>query len=151
MAAVTVAPAVEAMLAIRDRINSGTAYVVELVAEYSELQVDELESVDGLRVDVTSEDEVQLVETLAVEDRTSHNLRIWIRSPLERRDNDEIDPLKLVVRQIYQRVNNYDSADGRVRVWTCDIESKQNPEKPMMNQQGLFVSSITLRAEVEAS
>ena len=151
MVAVTVAPAVEAMLAIRDRINSGTAYVVELVAEYSELQVDELESVDGLRVDVTSEDEVQLVETLAVEDRTSHNLRIWIRSPLERRDNDEIDPLKLVVRQIYQRVNNYDSADGRVRVWTCDIESKQNPEKPMMNQQGLFVSSITLRAEVEAS
>ena len=140
MAAVTVAPAVEAMIAIRDRINSGTAYVIELEAEYSELQVDELESIDGLRVDVTSEDETQLVETLAIEDRTSHNLRIWIRSPLERRDNDELDPLK-----------NYDSTDGRVRVWTCDIESKQNPEKAILNQHGLFVSSITLRVEVEAS
>jgi hypothetical protein len=151
MAAVTVAPAVEAMIAIRDRINSGTAYVIASEAEYSELQVDELESVDGLRVDVTSEDETQLAETLALEDRTSHNLRIWIRSPLERRTNDEIDPLKLVVRQIYQRINNYDSADLRVRVWTCDLESKQNPDKAMMNQQGLFVSSITLRVEVEAS
>ena len=151
MAAVTVAPAVEAMLAIRDRINSGTAYVIELEAEYSELQVDELESIDGLRVDVTSEDETQLAETLALEDRTSHNLRIWIRSPLERRTNDELDPLKLVVRQIYQRVNNYDSADGRVRVWTCDLESKQNPDKAILNQHGLFVSSITLRVEVEAS
>jgi hypothetical protein len=36
-------------------------------------------------------------------------------------------------------------------VWACDLESKQNPDKAMMNQQGLFVSSITLRVEVEAS
>ena len=149
--AVTVAPAVEAMTAIRDRINSGTAYVLAVNAEYSELQVDERESLEELRVDVTSETEEQLNETLATEDRTSHRLRIWIRSPVERTSNEEIDPLKLLVRQVFQRVNNFNSADARVKVWECDLESKANPDKAILHQDGLFVSSISLRVEVEAS
>ena len=149
--AVTTAPAVEAMAAIRDRINSGTAYVLAVNAEYSELQVNERESLDELRVDVTSENEEQLNETLVTEDRTSHRLRIWICSPVERTSNEEIDPLKLLVRQIFQRVNDFNSADRRVMVWECDLESKANPDKAILNQDGLFVSSILLRVEVEAS
>ena len=149
--AVTVAPAVEAMTAIRDRINSGTAYVLAVNAEYSELQVDERETLDELRVDVTSDTEEQLKETLATEDRTSHRLRIWIRSPVERTSNEEIDPLKLLVRQIFQRVNDFNSANDRVKVWECDLESKQNPDKAILHQDGLFVANIALRVEVEAS
>jgi len=149
--AVTIAPSVEAMVAITDRINTGTAYVLDVTATYGELMVDELEEISGLRVDVTSESETQLADTLAIEDRTSHVLRIWIRSPLMRRTRDEINPIKLLVRQIFQRVNNFNSADLRVKVWECDLDAKQNPDKAIMNQNGLFVSSITMRVEVEAS
>lgn len=148
---VTIAPAVEAMTAIRDRINSGTGYALEVNAEYSELQVDEREKLDGLRVDVVSDDEVQLNESLALEDRTSHDLRIWIRSPVARITNEETDQLKLLVREVFQRVNNFRSSDARVIVWSCDLESKQNPDKSILNQDGFFVSNITLRVEVEAS
>lgn len=149
--AVTIAPSVEAMIAITDRINTGSAYVLDVTATYGELMIDEREEIDCLRVDVTSEDEVQLVETLTVEDRTSHALRIWIRSPVAIRTSDEINPIKLLVRQIYQRVNNFNSADLRVKVWECDVDAKQNPDKAIMNQHGLFVASITMRVEVEAS
>ena len=50
--AVTIAPSVEAMDAITDRINSGTAYVLDVTATHGELMIDEREEIDCLRVDV---------------------------------------------------------------------------------------------------
>ncbi len=149
--AVTIAPSTEAMQAIVARINSATTFCLAVVAEYRETLVDPLEEITDLRCDVVSESEEQLVETLATEDRTSHVLRIWLRKKLDNLTPDEIDPLKLLFRQIFQRVNNYDTTDRRVTVWDCDIEPKEVPLKDFLQQAGLFVASIVLRVEVEAS
>ena len=139
------------MTAIVDRINGGETYCLDFRAEQSEQIIDPLESPVGLRCDVVTESEETLNETLAVEDRTSLLIRIWIRKKVDGVTSDEIAPLKLLVRQIFQRVNNFDSSDGRVKVWECDYDTKDNPNKDALNQAWLFVSSILLRVEVEAS
>jgi|TARA_R110000824_G_scaffold28583_1_gene95885 hypothetical protein len=149
--AVTVAPSTEAMSAITDRINSGTAYSFDIAAEYTDEVIDPLEEIAGLRVDVVSESEEQLEETLDAEDRTSHVLRIWVRQKVDDVRNGTVDPLKLLVRQIFQRVNDYDSTDGRVAVWEVDTDAKQTPDKVILRQHWLFIASIVLRVEVEAS
>ncbi len=149
--AATIAPSVEATQAIIDRINTGTAYELEIVAQRQEVIVDHLEEVSELRVDVVHEEETQLEETLDDEDRTSHEIRIYVRSKVPDRTADQLDPLKLLTRQIFQRVNEYDSTDGRVKVWQCDIEPRQAADKELLRQHGLFVAAIMLRVEVEPS
>ena len=148
---VSIDPSIEACQALIARINAGGAYTLAVNATYSEVDIDPLEQIDALRVDVATESEEQLDETLATEDRTSHAIRIWVRSKVDDLDNATIDPLKLLVRQIYQRVNNFDSSNGSVRVWECDIDSKQKPDKQVLRNAGLFVASVNLRVEVEAS
>jgi hypothetical protein len=149
--AVTIAPSSEAMSSIVDQINSGGAYDLDVVARYGALIIDPLEEVTGLRVDVVSETEEQLVETLDVEDRSTHQIRIWMRKKVSSVSSDEIDQLKLIFRQIYQRVNNFDSSDGRVKVWDAEIDPIEVPIKSILQQSWLFVSSLVLRVEVEAS
>lgn len=149
--AVTIAPSSEAMSAIVDQINSGGAYDLDVVARYGALLIDPLEEVIGLRVDVVSETEEQLVETLDVEDRSTHQLRVWMRKKVSSVSSDEIDQLKLIFRQIYQRVNNFDSSDGRVKVWDVEIDPVEVPIKSILQQSWLFVASLVLRVEVEAS
>lgn len=149
--AATIAPSVEATQAIIDRINTGTAYELEIVAQRQEVIVDHLEEVSELRVDVVHEEETQLEETLDDEDRTSHEIRIYVRSKVPDRTADQLDPLKLLTRQIFQRVNEYDSTDGRVKVWQCDIEPRQAADKELLRQHGIFVAAIMLRVEVEPS
>lgn len=149
--AVTIAPSSEAMSAIVDQINSGGAYDLDVVARYGALLIDPLEEVIGLRVDVVSETEEQLVETLDVEDRSTHQLRVWMRKKVSSVSSDEIDQLKLIFRQIYQRVNNFDSSDGRVKVWDVEIDPIEVPIKSILQQSWLFVASLVLRVEVEAS
>jgi hypothetical protein len=102
-------------------------------------------------VDIVTEQEETLNETLAIEDRVSLSVRICIRKKVSSFSNDEIDPLKLVARQIYQQVNNYDTTDLRVRVWECDLENIDKPGKELLMQAGLFLQTILLRVEVEAS
>ena len=148
--AVSVAPSVEAMQAIVARINGAATYCLPVSATYGEHLIDDLEESET-RVDVISETEEQLEETLDIEDRSSHALRIWIRKKVDSSNNDEINPLKLLTRQLFQRVNDYDTTNGRVKVWECDQESKESPDKGMLRQTGLFVTSILLRVEVEAS
>jgi uncharacterized protein involved in tellurium resistance len=149
--AVTIAPSSEAMSAIVDQINSGGAYDLDVVARYGALLIDPLEEVIGLRVDVVSETEEQLVETLDVEDRSTHQLRVWMRKKVSSVSSDEIDQLKLIFRQIYQRVNNFDSSDGRVKVWDVEIDPIEVPIKSILQQSWLFVASLVLRVEVEVS
>ena len=149
--AVTIAPSSEAMSAIVDQINSGGAYDLDVVARYGALLIDPLEEVIGLRVDVVSETEEQLVETLDVEDRSTHQIRVWMRKKVSSVSSDEIDQLKLIFRQIYQRVNNFDSSDGRVKVWDVEIDPVEVPIKSILQQSWLFVASLVLRVEVEVS
>lgn len=149
--AVTIAPSSEAMSAIVDQINDGGSYDLDVVARYGALIIDPLEEVTGLRVDVVSETEEQLVETLDVEDRSTHQIRIWMRRKVSSVSSDEIDQLKLIFRQIYQRVNNFNSSDGRVKVWDVEIDPIEVPIKSILQQSWLFVASLVLRVEVEAS
>lgn len=149
--AVTVAPSTEAMQAIVARVNSGEAYCLDVSASYSELVINPLEEINELRVDVVSESEEQIVETIEVEDRTTHLIRIWIRKKLDAITPEAVDPLKLLARQLFQRVNNWDSSDGRVKVWECEMDPKQVPDKSMLQSSGLFVASVLMRVEVEAS
>jgi len=147
--AVSEAPSTEAMTAIVERINSGTAYSLPVRVRYSETIDDDLEDIPDLRVDVCQEEEEQLSETLDVEDRTSHLIRVWVRQRTE--TQDKIDAAKLIVRQVWQRVNNFNSSNGRVKVWECDMDPKEIPDKLILKQTGLFVVSMLLRVEVEAS
>ena len=147
--AVTQSPSTEAMSAIVEQINGGTAYELSVTATYSETLDDELEDIPDLRVDVVQEEEEQLNETLDVEDRTSHMIRVWIRK--RTLTQDEIDAVKLIVRQIWQRVNNFNSSNARVKVWECDMDPKEVPNKMIFKQSGLFVASMLMRVEVEAS
>lgn len=149
--AVTIAPAAEACQALVERINAGTAYTLDRDAEYARVEVTALEELDGLQVDVIAVDEQQLAETLAIEDRTSHTIAIWIRKKLADLEPDTIDALCLLTRQIYQQVNNWDSADGRVRVWETSEETELNPDKTALNTMRAFIAKIVLRVEVEAS
>lgn len=156
---VTIAPSTEACQALVDRINDGTDYALDFVAEYSRVEINPLEEISGRRVDVVHIDEKQLNETFDVEDRTSHTIIVWIREKLTDLSPEQLDPLCLVVRQIFQRLNTndtsnaggWDSADGRVRVWEIDEETRMVPDKSLLRQAGLFVAKIVLRVEVEAS
>lgn len=158
----TIDPSIEACRALVTRINSGTAYSLAVNAEYSEQFIDPLEEINGLRVDVATDESETLIETLAVEDRTSHQIRVWIRSNVvgytseiashvNSARNAILDKLKLLVRQIFQRVSQFQSLDRRVLVWECDNDQKQSPTKDQLNRAGLFVASILLRVEVEPS
>ena len=151
MAAVTKSPSTEAMQAIVDRINSGDAYELDGAAEYTEGIVNELEEITELRIDVVTESESQLVETLDVEDRTEVVVRVFIRAKVDSVDNDTIDPLKLLVRQLWRRLNDFESDDERVKVWDCDISPKEIPVKAILHQYRLFVATLLLRIEVEPS
>lgn len=149
---VTIDPSVEACNELVSRINSGTTYTLAVDATYREVMIDPLEEFnEQLRVDVVPGDEQQLHETLDLEDRTSHEIRVWVRSKVDSLDDGRIAALKLLTRQIWQRLNNWDSANRRVRVWECDPEKKEKPDKETLRNAGLFVASIVLRVEVEAS
>lgn len=151
MSVVAIDPSIEACQALVNRINAGTQYRQSVAAQYSEQLIDPLEEIDELRIDVATEESGTLNETLAVEDRSSHSIRVWVRDKVSDQSNDNIDPLKRLVRQVYQQVNDFDSSNGRVKVWECDYDSKQNPDKEALNRLNLFVSSILLRVEVEAA
>lgn len=148
--AVSEAPAVEAMKAIVERISSADTFCLPVSVDYGEELIDELEGRE-IYVSVISEEEEQLNETLDEEDRTNHVIRVWVRRKLDASTNDEIDPLKLLTRQIFQRLNQYSTSDNRVQIWECDFDSKEVPNKAILRQSGLFVASLSLRVEVEAS
>jgi hypothetical protein len=147
--AVELAPSTEAMQAIVLRINGGE-YALPFAADYGESMIDIMEDIRALRVDVIAESEQQLNETLTLEDPTSHLIRVWIRRRVNP-DDGNVDKLKLIVRQIYQRLNDFDSADGRVRVWELDMDSKQVPDKSMLASNHVFIASMLMRIEVEPS
>lgn len=149
MGDVTIAPCDEACEAIVARINSATTYTLPQPAEYLPVVVDQLEEVDGLRVDVVHEFEQDLQETLDIEDRTSHIIRIWIRDKLPNDSITEVKSRNLIVRQIWQRVNNFHSINGRVKVWDIGKDRGEIPGKWMLVEASFYRAYIELRVEVE--
>lgn len=148
---VSIAPSTEACQALADRINSGTAYSLDRLTAYHREITTPLDELDGLEIDVMATDETQLIQTLDTEDRTSHKITIWVREKLRDKQQETIDARMLLVRQIFQRVNNWDSADRRVRVWEVDKATQMTPDKNLLRTMSVFAAKIVLRVEVEAS
>ena len=148
---VTTSPTTEACDAIVARINSGTAYNLQVKAQWLEQITEPLETLDETRVDVVPEAEEQLLESLAVEDYTNHLIRVWIRRKLNSLDREDIEAAKLLVRKLWQRLNNYDTTDRRVMVWEASVENQEMPDKQALRESGLFIASILLRVEVAPS
>lgn len=149
---VTISPAAEACQAIVARINAGSGglYTLPTPADYY-YQLTEVLDVSGtaVQVDVIHEGEKDLEDTLDVETRTSHDLRVWVRKKISDRSKTTIDPLLLLVRQLFQQLNNYGTS--RVKVWDINAEDDDQPDKGFIRQTGLFSASLLLRVEVEAS
>lgn len=151
MPAVAIDPSIEACQALVARINAAdeVPYYRDVDATYSEQVIDALEEIDGLRIDVTTEDSWNLEDTLDSEGRTRHVINIWVRSPVDPSNTEDVDALKLLTRQVFQRVNNYSTTDHRVQVWMCNPEPLESPSKSQLRTAGLFVSKIVLEVEVE--
>lgn len=150
MATVTIAPNDEAGNAIVDRINAGAAYILPRPAEYETEIFDALEDVDTLQVDLVHETDTDLNETLGVENRTSHIFRIWIRDKLPDMETATVAPRNLLLRQIWQQVNNYETPDGRVKVWDIGQFRGEIPGKLVLVQANFYRAYIEIRVEVEA-
>jgi hypothetical protein len=97
---------------------------------------------------VVPENEAQLADTIDLVDRTSHQIRVWIRQKLQTTDQDEIEKLKWTRRQIALRLMNYVTSDGRVRVWEVDNQNDVRFDREALQQDRAFVTSIVLRVEV---
>lgn len=145
----TLSPSTEACEAIRDRINSGTDYTLEVRAEVHEEVTDDLKDLRQLRVDVVQETEEQLQETIDLQDNTSHQIRVHIRYKLQTTGQDEIEQLKLLRRQIALRLLNYATTDWRVRVWEVDTGQAPIVERDQLHQDRSFIASVLVRAEVK--
>lgn len=143
----TVDPAAEACQALVERILAGSFSQGLGDVCYADQISESLEGLKYPRVDLIPEDEETLDETLATEDRTSHQIRVWVRCPIG--SQQQVDDLKLFTREIYRQLNNWDSANGRVRVWECGLDQKANPDKDVLRSESLFKSFIQLRVEVE--
>ena len=149
---ITIDPSIEACQALVERINSGSYCIAFQDAEYLEEIIDPLENITNhVSVSVVPVTEEQLNETLAVTDATSHEIRVYVRSKLSNIEPRAIDDLKKFTTQIRERCNDYDTSDNRVRVWGCDEDAKQKPDKDALKERGVFVASIILRVEVGAS
>ena len=145
----TLAPSTEAVNAIVARINAGTTYTLDLKAEARELIVDPTEEVTELRVDVCHESEQQLFETLDSVDNTQHAIRIWVRKKVADITPQELNPLRLLCRQILRQVDQYVTTDWRVRVWQAGFETQEVADKAVLYSQRMFVASISCEVQVK--
>ncbi len=145
----TLAPSTEAVNAIVARINAGTTYNLDLKAEARELIVDPTEEVTELRVDVCHESEQQLFETLDAVDNTQHAIRIWVRKKVADITPQELNPLRLLCRQILRQVDQYVTTDWRVRVWQAGFETQEVADKAVLYSQRMFVASISCEVQVK--
>jgi len=145
----TLAPSTEAVNAIVARINAGATYNLDLKAEARELIIDPTEEVTELRVDVCHESEQQLFETLDAVDNTQHAIRIWIRKKVADITPQELNPLRLLCRQILRQVDQYVTTDWRVRVWQAGFETQEVADKAVLYSQRMFVASISCEVQVK--
>lgn len=151
----TIAPADEACQALVTLINSPTTgYALDFNAQYSRVEINPLEEIQGLLVDVVADEEETPGDRLDAQDQSSHDISVWIRSqlpggtPQSPEVNQAIGQLCLLRQQIFLQLNNWQSANGRVSVWDAGIEKQDQPLKAALKQANLFAARIALRVEV---
>lgn len=145
----TLSPADEACTALVNRLNSMTTFVLDVEAKYSRLEIDQLEQVEGLRVDVVANTEQGQSDRLDGLDETIHEIRVYIRKHLTTDQDVEIQELALLRTQIIAALDNWDSADRRVRVWDSENEALEQPMKEQLRTLGMFMAVIVLTVKVE--
>ena len=145
---ITIAPADEACQALVTLLNASSGFVLDIAAHYSRMEIDRLEEINELRVDVVAISENQLHERLDFGDTTSLLIDVVIRKKVIDKEI-EVPDLSLLCRQIAAVLNNWNSPDRRVQVWECDPEEKERPDKKLLNDASLFLSTIHLRIEVQ--
>lgn len=145
----TLAPSDEACLALVDRINTGTDYVLDVDATHSPTFNDPLEEFDGLRVDLVHDTQVGQSDRLDGLDQSKHTIRVWVRKKLSEESKlEETQDLNLLRTQILSRIDNWDSSDRRVQVWDTENEDLELPVKDAARKLGLFIACIILHVEV---
>lgn len=147
---VTIAPSAEACQALVDRINSGSGatYTLTTDAIYSYVLDEDIKDTANARVIVVHDRERTLDETMDLQQRTSHDIRIVVQQKLKETSVTTINALRLLLRQLYERVDLFRSADRRVTVWECDHPDEQT-DKPTVSNLRLFQEGFELRVEVE--
>ncbi len=147
---VSIAPADEACQVIVTRLNTGGAYTLPTAAEYFYEKSDDVTRLNTLKVDVIHVDEQDLDDTLDIESRTSHDIEVWIRKHVTGAiTTAEIAAIKLIGRQVFQRLNNYGTS--RVKVWDCGRDPEDGTDRRVKRENGVISLMIPLRVEVEAS
>jgi hypothetical protein len=148
---VTIDPCDEACAALVTRINSAITYTLPQAATYTHEIIDILDEVTGFRVDVCPETSQQLQETLDVEDRSSHLIRIWVRDKLTTDDAATVASRNLLARKIFQRISEYSTADGRCHVYDAGKDRGEIPGKLTLVKDLFYRAYIECRVEVEPS
>ncbi len=148
MGAVTIDPTDEAGQAIAARINSAIIYTLPQEATYTHAVIDELDEVDGLRVDVAHVGVQHLEETFDLEGRTSHLLRVWVRDKLPDMDAATVAVRNLLKAKIFQRLNNFRTS--RVAVWDIGKDRAEIPGMLVLVDANFYRAYIEIRVEVEA-
>lgn len=144
----TQAPEDEAVAAIVARINAGTSYTLPTPASSVEFLRIHNEDVSDLAVYVYSDGEQKVSETLnPSEDRTLLVIRVAIMKKVTDQLSATIAPLKLIVAQISQWLDIYDSS--RVKVWGVDQEFDKKPTPEVLDQSKVFFATIAVRCTVE--
>lgn len=145
----TIDPSDECCQAIVDRINAGSGgtYTLPTPATYVSQIDEDGKDVNGLEVTVVHLTEKELDETLDVEQRTSHELRVWIRQRTSDKSNSAVAAVKLIGTRIKLWIKDFRTS--RVCVWECNTEPEEQPEKNVLRQHGVTSKSIYLRVEVE--
>lgn len=146
----TVAPSQEAQEAIVAYIN-GETFSVPFTAIATDVARTELDDGEWLCVDVVHDGEEQLYETLdASDDNTRHRILVQITGRRKPDGLDSTADLKLLARQIFDSLDQWDSDDGRVQVWFCDREPVSVTDKDALRTLGLFRRNILCEVEVIA-
>ncbi|MBS0207230.1 MAG: hypothetical protein JSS49_30505 [Planctomycetes bacterium] len=145
-----IAPSAEACQALVDRINSGSgiAYTLTTPATYTYVLDEDIKDTANIGVIVVHDRERTLNESLDLQQRTSHDVRIVVQQKLTNTSATTIDALRLLLRQLYERVYGFQSADQRVTVWECDEPDEETDRATVVGPR-VFQQGIELRVEVE--
>lgn len=144
----TQAPEDEAVDAIVTRINAGTSYTLPAAAVAVEFPKVANEDISTLVVEVASDGEQTLAETLnPAEDRKLIIVRVYIRKKVANAEPSTLAATKLIVSQITEWLDLY--MGSRVKVWAVDQEFDKKTSVELLDQSGIFAATIAVRCTVE--
>lgn len=147
--ALTISPSDEAATAIVALVNAGVSYTLYQTATYCRFFEDDLKLPAGLIVDVVHESETNLEDSIDQEPPTSHEITVWMRNKLAATDNATVAAQTLIFRKLFRQLNVHATGNSRVRIYDCDFDQKEVPEKDILNEARYFRARILIRVEVD--